>query len=108
MHPSLTVTPGKNGFTDAPEKTSILSAVKISGTTSNDLSVGLIQSITDNEFARLSDSAGVITRQKTEPLTSYTVARIKKGYNGSNTVIGGILTSTNRSGGTEQSGISKR
>jgi len=33
---------------------------------------------------------------KVEPLTSYTVARIQKGYNAGNTVIGGMLTATNR------------
>jgi len=94
--PSLTITPGDQQYVNAPESTSILSAVKLSGTTSKGLSVGLIQSVTANEFAQISDNVGVRSRAKVEPLTSYTVARVQKGYNAGNTVIGGIFTSTNR------------
>jgi len=94
--PSRPVYPNDNLFVSTPDKTSILSAVKLSGTTSNGLSVGLIQSVTANEFARLSDKDGNKKSVKVEPLTSYTVARIQKGYNAGNTVIGGILTTTNR------------
>ena len=94
--PSGSVAPNDNLFVKSPDKTSILSAIKFSGTTSKGLSVGLIQSVTANEFARLSDKDGNRSSTKVEPLTSYTVARIQKGYNAGNTVIGGILTSTNR------------
>lgn len=94
--PSLTVNPANDLFVKNPDKTAIISAVKFSGTNSKGLSVGLIQSVTANEYARLSDAEGNRTSQKTEPLTSYTVARIQKGYNEGTTVIGGMLTSTNR------------
>jgi Domain of unknown function (DUF5916) len=94
--PSRLVSPNDNLFVKSPDKTSILSAVKFSGTTSRGLSVGLIQSVTANEFARLSDRDGNRTSTKVEPLTSYTVARIQKGYKAGNTVVGGIATSTNR------------
>jgi hypothetical protein len=93
--PSLTLDPANNLFVKSPDKTSIMSAVKFSGTTSNGLSVGLIQSVTANEFARVSDN-GNLSSTKVEPLTNYVVARVQKGYNAGNTVIGGILTSTNR------------
>jgi hypothetical protein len=94
--PSRSVSPNDNLFVNSPDKTSILSAIKLSGTTSKGLSVGVIQSVTANEFARLSDKDGNRTSTKVEPLTSYTVARIQKGYNAGNTVVGGILTATNR------------
>jgi hypothetical protein len=94
--PSRPVYPNENLFVKSPDKTSILTAVKLSGTTSKGLSVGLIQSVTANEFARLSDLDGNKSSTKVEPLTSYTVARIQKGFNAGNTVLGGILTSTNR------------
>jgi len=94
--PSRNIYPNDNLYVKTPDKTSILSAVKFSGTTSKGLSVGLIQSVTANEFARLSDKYGNRTRAKVEPLTSYTVARVQKGYNAGNTVVGGIITSTNR------------
>jgi Domain of unknown function (DUF5916)/Carbohydrate family 9 binding domain-like len=94
--PSRPVSPNDNLFVNSPDKTSILSAIKLSGTTSNGLSVGLIQSVTANEFARLSDTNGNKSSVKVEPLTSYTVARVQKGYNAGNTVIGGMMTATNR------------
>ena len=76
--------------------TSILSAAKFSGTNSNGLSVGIIQSITANEYARITDLEGNETTRKVEPLTNFLVARVQKGYKAGNTVIGGMLTSTNR------------
>lgn len=94
--PSLTINPSDSLFVDSPDNTTILSAVKFSGTTSKGLSVGLIQSLTANEFARLSDADGNRSKQKVEPITNYMVARIQKGYNAGNTVFGGMLTSTNR------------
>jgi len=94
--PSRNISPNDNLFVHTPDKTSILSAIKFSGTTSKGLSVGLIQSVTANEFARLSDKDGNRSKTKVEPLTSYTVARVQKGYNSGNTVFGGMLTSTNR------------
>lgn len=94
--PSRPVTPADNMFVKSPDKTTIISAVKLSGTTSKGLSVGLIQSVTANEFAQISDQYGNRSSVKVEPLTSYTVGRIQKGYNEGNTVIGGMVTSTNR------------
>ena len=94
--PSYSVNPATGYFAETPDKTTILSALKFSGTTSKGLSLGIIQSVTANEFARISNSSGNETRIKVEPLTSYTVGRIQKGYNSGNTVIGGMITSTNR------------
>jgi Domain of unknown function (DUF5916) len=94
--PSLTLNPNDSLFVNSPDKTTILSAVKLSGTTSNGLSVGLIHSVTANEYANTSDIDGNRRSSKVEPLTNYLVARIQKGYNEGNTVFGGLLTSTNR------------
>ena len=95
--PSLTYPSNDTTFVKSPEKTAILSAFKFSGTTSRGLSIGLIQSITANETAQLSNPEGKITSKQVEPLTSYTVVRIQKGYNSGNTIFGGIITSVNRS-----------
>jgi len=94
--PSLTINPDDEHFVRSPDMTTILSAAKFSGTTSKGLSVGIIQSITANEFASISDTEGNETDVKVEPLTNYTVGRIQKGYMEGNTVIGGMFTSTNR------------
>ena len=95
--PSLTINPNDSMFVSSPDKTTILSAIKFSGTTSNGLTVGLIQSVTANEYARLSDTQGSRSSRKVEPLTNYMIARLQKGYNAGTTIIGGTLTSTNRS-----------
>jgi hypothetical protein len=94
--PSLEISPSGEYFVKSPDKTAILSALKFSGTTSSGLSVGVIQSITANQKARTSDSEGILGNRQVEPLTSYTIARVQKGYNAGNTVIGGMITSTNR------------
>jgi hypothetical protein len=94
--PSLTINPEDDLFVSSPDKTTIMSAFKFSGTTSKGLSVGLIQSLTSNEFAKLSDPLGNRSKSIVEPLTSYSVARVQKGYKAGNTVLGGMVTSTNR------------
>ncbi len=94
--PSYMARAGEDLFVKSPDKTTILSSVKFSGTTSGGLSVGLIESVTANEFARVSDQEGNRSSIKVEPLTNYTVARIQKGFNSGTTVLGGMLTSTNR------------
>ncbi len=94
--PSFNVPDDNTHFVKSPDMTSILSAAKFSGTTSKGLSVGLIQSVTANEYAKITDQNGNETRQKVEPLTNYLVGRIQKGYNAGNTIIGGMFTSTNR------------
>jgi hypothetical protein len=94
--PSLILNPNDTTFIKSPDKTTILSALKFSGTTSKGLSIGLIQSVTANEKAEISDPYGTRSDRQVEPLTSYTVARIQKGYNAGNTVVGGMITSVNR------------
>jgi hypothetical protein len=86
---------GTGDFIDYPQNTSILSAVKISGKTSNGFSVGILHSITSKEDAEIS-SGGKTQHVSVEPPTSYTVARVQQDFNEGTTVLGGILTSTNR------------
>lgn len=86
---------GENEYLKYPDKTSILSAVKVSGKSSNGLAVGVLQSLTANENAQLY-SGGKEQNIRVEPLTSYTVARVQKDFKEGNTVLGGIFTSANR------------
>lgn len=86
---------GENEFLKYPDNTSILSAVKISGKSSNGLAIGVLQSLTANENAQLS-SGGIQRNIRVEPLTSYTVGRVQQDFNKGTTVLGGIVTSTNR------------
>lgn len=94
--PSLEIEPDSGEYIKSPDMTTILSAAKFSGTTSKGLSMGFIQSITGPEYAEIAGPEDVRNKSKVEPLTSYTVARIQKGYNAGTTMFGGMLTSTNR------------
>jgi hypothetical protein len=94
--PSYSYSPPDSQYVNAPEKTTILDAVKISGKTADGLSVGLIQSLTAAEYARVDDGEGHQDDIAVEPLTNYTIARVQKDYNKGTTMLGGMLTSTNR------------
>lgn len=87
-------------YVKAPEFTSILGAAKITGKTKTGWSVGVLESLTSNEFADISD--GTQRREKIEPFTNYTIGRVQKDFNKGNTFLGGIFTSVNRNLGEEQ------
>jgi hypothetical protein len=78
-----------------PSTTKILGAAKVSGKTANGLSVGILQSITNNEKARISDGENKRT-EVVEPLSNFTLARIQQDFNNGTTILGGIVSSTNR------------
>jgi hypothetical protein len=82
-------------FMKYPDNTSILSAVKISGKSAKGFSMGILQSITNKEIAKITDGTHE-RKEAVEPLSSFTVARFQKDFNAGNTVLGGILTSANR------------
>jgi hypothetical protein len=85
----------ENEYAEKIENTAILGAVKFSGKTNNDLTIGIIESVTANEMAEIS-SGDTKRSEVVEPLTNYFVGRIQKDYNKGNTIVGGIITSTNR------------
>lgn len=82
-------------YADVPEQTTILAAAKISGKTKGGTSVGILESVTAEEFATI-DYDGVRTKKTVEPLTNYFVGRVLQDLNDGNTIIGGIATSTYR------------
>jgi len=94
--PSLTIGAEEGDYVRNPEMTTIISAAKFSGTDSKGLSVGFIQSLTANEYADITGPSDQERKRIVEPLTNYLVGRVQKGYNAGNTIIGGMLTSTNR------------
>ena len=80
---------------DIPAFTSILGAAKLTGKTRNGLSIGFVEAMTSNEKAEI-DTVGGTTRQTVEPLTNYFIGRVQKDFNEGKTILGGIVTSTNR------------
>lgn len=82
-------------YADVPTRTNILGAVKLTGKTKDGLSIGIVEALTAQEKAEI-DTIGGREYTTVEPLTNYFVGRIQKDINNSNTIIGGIFTSTNR------------
>ncbi|PLX00661.1 MAG: hypothetical protein C0593_00340 [Marinilabiliales bacterium] len=82
-------------YSKRPDNTKILTAAKISGKTANGWSLGVLDCVTANEYELISDGSSE-RREIIEPLTHYFVGRVQKDMNKGNTVIGGMVTSTNR------------
>jgi len=86
---------GENEFANTPQKTSIMSAFKLTGKTKSGISVGILDSITAEERAAVSFQ-GQLREETVEPLTNYFGLRLQKDYNQGNTIIGTMFTATNR------------
>ncbi len=84
-----------NEHTKRSEFTSIIGAAKISGRNPNGLSVGVMEAVTSQEFARINDGKSE-RRFAVEPLTNYAVARVSQELNNANTQFGAMVTSTIR------------
>lgn len=93
--PQGSVNAAAGEYVKAPERTTILGAVKFSGKTKKGLSIGIMESITANEYAEINDE-GSLRNILVEPLTNYFVGRIQQDFNKRNTFLGAILTSTER------------
>lgn len=85
----------ENEFVDQPKYSTILGAAKFSGKTKTGWSLGVLESVTDNEYAEI-DNNGSRRNEIVEPLTNYFVGRAQKDFNNRNSFIGGIFTATNR------------
>ncbi len=100
-HPSIDpdIDSDNGEYADVPENTSILGAFKLTGKTQQGLSIGVLESITQEEKATIYHEGN--TRKKVvEPLTNYFAARAEQDFNNSNTRFGVMITSTNRKLGT--------
>lgn len=82
-------------FADVPINTTILSAAKFSGKTQDGWSIGILESVTNNEYAEI-DLNGDRREVLVEPLTNYLVGRVQKDFNERNSYIGGVFTSVIR------------
>ena len=83
-------------FANEPQNSRILGAAKFSGKTRDGWSIGVLESVTGNEFAEIRQVDGETREEIVEPLTNYFVTRIQKDFNERNSFIGGIFTATNR------------
>ncbi|HAT65412.1 MAG TPA: hydrolase, partial [Flavobacteriaceae bacterium] len=83
-------------FADDPINTTILGAAKLSGKTKDGWTLGILESVTANEYADFVDEEGNEDEVLVEPLTNYFVGRVQKDFNDRNSYIGGIFTATTR------------
>jgi hypothetical protein len=82
---------------DAPHASTILGAFKLTAKSAEGWTIGLIESLTDEETGTLEDSdTGAHRRVVVEPLTHFGVVRVERELDGGRTVAGGMLTATHR------------
>ena len=86
---------GAGRFVQQPENTTILGAAKASGKTQQGLSLGLLSSFTEREFATIIDADGE-RQEEIEPFTSFNVGRVQQDFNDGQSTIGVMLTGVNR------------
>ncbi len=91
-YPSL----NDDDYTDVPENATILGAAKLSGKTKKGLSIGILESVTAREMAKIENTEGEKREETVEPLTNYFVGRMSQDFREGNTVLGGMITATNR------------
>ena len=80
---------------DAPTATSILGAAKLTGKSAGGLSIGVLDALTSREEAEIRGGASP-RAQTVEPLTNHLVGRVQQEYGEGRTLLGGMLTATQR------------
>lgn len=85
----------ENEYVKMPEFTKILGAFKLSGKTKNGWSIGVMESVA-NQATAIIDSMGLKRKEIVEPTTNFFNTRVQKDINEGNTIIGGMITATNR------------
>ncbi len=84
-------------FVSTPKQTTILGAAKISGKTSSGLSVGILNAVTQAEYADIvAGTNNESAREIVEPAANYTVLRVQQDLRAGKSTLGAMLTATNR------------
>ena len=82
-----------------PDYTTILGAAKVTGKTADGLSFGIIEAVTDREYATVENEDGERREMLLEPYTNYFVSRFVKDIWEGNSSVGVINTAMNRESG---------
>jgi hypothetical protein len=88
-------------YVDMPENATILAAGKVTGRTSNNYRIGVLDAVTKNERANVifvdpDTEERSEFKRLAEPLTNYFVGRARKDFKGGQYWVGGIATSVDR------------
>jgi hypothetical protein len=84
-----------DAYMSVPNNTTILGAAKFSGKTKNGWSIGILESVTNREYAKIQEN-GQTNKLLVEPLTNYLVGRVQKDFNNRNSYFGAAFTAVNR------------
>jgi hypothetical protein len=96
-----------DGFTRAPDRTTILGAAKLTGKLGGSWNVGFLNAVTGREYAEIApfDLPGTLLQQEVEPLTYYGALRVQKdidqGRSGFGLIATGVARDLNGAGGGE-------
>ena len=94
-NPHLTANGGENEYVKTPRVTPIISAAKLTGRTSEGLSLAILE-VVAAETNAIVESSGERRKETVEPLTNYFVSRISKDWGDGRRVMGGAFTNTYR------------
>jgi hypothetical protein len=82
-------------FVDSPSQTTIGGAAKVSGRV-GPWSIGVLNALTLQEEARFIGHDGAEGRAAIEPVSNYTIARIRRDLRGGASTVGGLFTAAHR------------
>jgi hypothetical protein len=83
-------------FSDVPENSTILGALKLTGRTPTGWSIGALDAVTRRERALVQDTLGARQMFTVEPATNYFAGRVAKDLRGGATVLKAMVTSVYR------------
>lgn len=89
-------------YSDSPDQTRILGAMKLSGKTRSGWTIGLLHALTAQEDARLADASGPAGEQVVEPLAQYGMGRLSRDFREGRSAVGVISTWTARDAPTAE------
>ncbi|MEM6783376.1 MAG: DUF5916 domain-containing protein [Bacteroidota bacterium] len=90
-------------FVESPTETTIAGAAKFTGRV-GDWDLGVLEAVTTSEverFANVDDDGNLVRGETTvQPWVNYGVVRARRGFRGGRSVLGGLVTATNRALGS--------
>ena len=89
-------------YMQTPDNSTILGAAKITGKTSDGLSIGIMESMTSGEYSTIYFPENIQKDTLVNPYTNYLVARVMQEKNNANTIFGGIFTATHKIGSDQR------
>ena len=101
-HATANLPGGNDVYTDVPSQTKILGAAKLTGRVGR-FSIGVMQAVSEEAQARVQSGLS-LSRQPVEPLTSYSVGRVRREF-ANQSAIGFMLTNTKRQAGDNLAGV---